>query len=157
MATDHSLIERERDAAQPDAALVQEYRIYVAGDNVLVLSDDQKEFLAGLLEHEFVDNIADALVATASDRMELKRWKVENKPVADFLFELAIKNQLRALQADVNYAGLRDGNTAVILGWDGASRRVTLSHEDWWNGAEGMLCLVLGLGPGGVRGQGVEA
>jgi hypothetical protein len=137
--TDHLAMERDRALAIPEPETIEVYREYAAGDNVLALSEEQNHFLAGLLDHPFVDNIADALIATASDRMTFKRWKVDDAKVASFLFRLMVMNQIGGKQSDVHYAALRDGNTCVLLGWDVLAQRVTITHEEWWNGETGMF------------------
>lgn len=137
--TIHQRIDTDRAHALPYPEIVEVYRQYAAGDNGLVLSDQQNAILAGLLAHPFVDNISDTVLASASDRMEFTRWHVEDTPVSDFLHLLAARNTIPALGADVHYSFLRDGNTTVLLEWDNDRQAVRISHQPWWNGVSGMF------------------
>ena len=146
----HAKLEREREAAMPDAADLMVWRNYARGRQDQPLSADQKRHLAGLTKHRFADNVCHKVLAIGASRLELTGFAVENQAVQAFLADLWTKTHLADLQYDIHYATLRDGNHAALLGWrvaegvdeDGdaiQTGRATIQRERWWDGASGMF------------------
>jgi len=146
----HERLERERDAAMPEAAELKVWREYSRGRQSQPLSADQKRHLAGLTTHRFADNVCHKVLAIGASRLELTGFTVDNEPVRTFLAGLWTKSHLADLQYDAHYATYRDGNHAALLGWqvtdgvngDGAptrTGRVTIQRERWWDGTAGVF------------------
>jgi len=146
----HAKIEREREAALPEAAALAVFRNYAQGKQDQPLSADQKRHLAGLTKHRFADNVCHKVLAIGASRLELTGFAVDNQAVQTFLADLWTKTHLADLQYDIHYATLRDGNHAALLGWrvaeglDGDGNeiqtgRVVIQRERWWDGASGMF------------------
>jgi hypothetical protein len=150
----HDRVKRDRTAALPEADKVQDYRNYAEGVHCGTLSSDQRNFLHGVVSHDFADNVCDLVLTTAASRLELTAFRVDSDPVQTFLDELFTKNQLGDLSFDVHYRTPRDGNHAVGLRWlpddapmviddadieipvTRAGGRVTIHHEPWWDGKD---------------------
>lgn len=131
-------ITRDRQAAQPDARTIVDYRRYIKGDQYgLELSDEQQAILTGVLHFQFADNICHPIVATAADRLWLDGFAVADADVSTWLEEFRATAQLDSVAADAHYGVLRDGNGAALLGWNDETQRVSLSYEPWWDGSEG--------------------
>jgi len=147
------MIEREREAAFPNANQVVEFRRYVAGDHDGTIGYEQKQILGGAAKHPFADNVADMVIAATAARLDLTGFRVPDDAVAEFLADdLFVRNQLGDLAYDCHYATARDGNHAVTLNWEADERattpstaggptngRVTLHLEDWWDGNVGIF------------------
>ena len=135
--TIHTRIEAERKAALPHAEQIKVFRAYAKGKQRGTLTAGQQRILRGLLGQKFADNICKRILAELRNRLRLARFEVPNAAVLAALESLFVLNQLGAFSAAVHWAMLRDGNTAVSLGWLGG--RVRLSRERWWNGKTGMF------------------
>lgn len=133
----HKEIAEERKAALPAAEDVRKFRAYTRGRQRSTLEYGQTKILQGVLGNLYCDNICKRIVVETRNRLELVRYSVTNDPVLLFLHDLWIKNKMAALQASVHFAMLRDGNSAVTLGW--AEDRVSILRELWWNGSTGIF------------------
>lgn len=146
MATDprtgndlHGDIERERDAALPDARLVSRFRAYYRGRQRGTLTTAQQQLLHGVTGNRFADNVCKKIITEGANRLELLRYEVSNAGVRDFLADLYTKNTLADVSGDVHVATLRDANSGLSLAWDAARTGVTLHRERWWDGMTGLF------------------
>jgi hypothetical protein len=141
----HTLIEAERKAAQPDAAMVSRFRAYSRGRQRGTLTPGQARILRGLLENLFADNVCGMVLDQVAARLQLARFAVEGdeaSATAAAAVETALRQiwttaQIPALAGAAHYAALRDGNHAIALGYDAG--RVRLARERWWNGKSGIF------------------
>lgn len=146
-------ITERRAADQPDAKTVQTYRAYAEGRHNDVLSTDQKRLLEQRTSHDMTDNVLDLILKTTASRLKLTGWEVseetprrisdgsaveqgEVEQVTAFLDGLWRMNRLPRLQYETHYAELRDGQSAISLGW--RNGRVHLWREPWWDGEAGV-------------------
>jgi hypothetical protein len=154
----HEQIDRERGTTQPNAADLETYRLYAAGEHTSTLTPRQKAILGGASRQPYSDNVADMVIAAWSNRLKLRGFHCEDEGVQTFLDEFYTHNQLASMSYDINYAVGRDGNHAVILRWlpDDAppmeesdneeppipprvtGGQVTAHNEDWWDGKQGV-------------------
>jgi hypothetical protein len=113
----HAAIDRDREIAVPDAALIREYRAYSMGFQAAVLTAEQRTSLGSLVCHPLVDNVADLVLAAAAARLEFTGYAVDDDAVREYLATVVTKNWLRDIQFDVHYRALRDGNHYLGLQW----------------------------------------
>jgi hypothetical protein len=137
----HSQIQADREAAFPkgEAPLVNTYRRYTRGRQNQTLTTEQVSLLKGVLGNRFCDNICKLVVSETANRLELLRFSVADDNVDTFLNTFFVKNALADFSSDVHFSTVRDGNFAVVLGWDSATGRVILNKEQWWNGKTGIF------------------
>jgi Phage portal protein, SPP1 Gp6-like len=137
----HEEIDDTRERESPDVTSTEKIRNYVAGDQVQVLSADQKKILGKRVSNVTADNVLKLIVSTAAARLEFKGWTVNSDPVHEFLSMMFLTSRMAKLQYDTHFALLRDGNTALSLRWKGGGSpgdgRVTVHRENWWDGIEG--------------------
>lgn len=118
------------------------HRLYAEGkrDSRQNLTDRERTFLEGILKSRFTDNICNLIIATASDRLILERFQVDDDKTQLWLDEdLYIKNKIGALNGETHYATLRDGNFCLYPWWSARANRVVVFEEQWWDGLSGMF------------------
>lgn len=139
---DHKQITKDRLLAFPreSADAIRYHRLYAKGQRSnLVLTDRERVYLQGILKSRFTDNICNLIIATASDRLVLEGFQVEDKGVQTWLDEdLYIKNRIGALNGDTHYATLRDGNYCLYPWWSARRNRIIIFREEWWDGKSGI-------------------
>jgi hypothetical protein len=154
----HEQIDRQRRDAAPMGGswkkeagsweTIREFRDYARGRQRKTLNQDQIRIMSALLKHDFSDNVLKLILETHANRLRVARFDVDDENVADFLYDLWVKNQFPDLFSDALYATLRDGNHAIGLAWKAADRpgtfyggRVVLTRERWWNGEDGVFVM----------------
>jgi hypothetical protein len=60
----HKSIEKQREAALPEAHLVRRYRAYARGNQPIKLTEAERRCVAGILGNRFCDNIVGKVLAT---------------------------------------------------------------------------------------------
>lgn len=139
---DNVQITKDRLAAFPrvEAQSIAGHRLYAKGKKSnLVLTDRERVYLEGIIKSRFTDNICNLIIATASDRLVLESFKVEDDTVQTWLDEdLYIKNRIGALNGDTHYGTLRDGNYCLYPWWSVRRNRVIIFREEWWDGKSGI-------------------
>jgi hypothetical protein len=113
----HDVIDADREAALPDAAMVREYRNYAAGMHATRLTVDQSAYVGALIAHPLIDNASDLVLTTAASRLEFTGYAVASPTVQTWLDEFVVKNGLRDRQYEAHYRTLRDGNHYLALAW----------------------------------------
>lgn len=135
-------ITEERNAAQPDAVLLKDYRDYLRGIQLDPRTQAQRAMFPELEKHAFCDNVCRRVIVTPANRLTIARFDVDGAGAAtdrikEYLAKTAMLNRLSAFVTSVNVATVRDGDHAVALRWrDGATRYI---REKWWNGEEGIF------------------
>lgn len=123
---------------------VDVFRRYVDGDHRANLTAEMRNLLriadAGSL-NEFNDNHIDTIVQTMSDRLRVTAIEGDNTEASAWSATLLELNRFDGLQIDVHEAAIRDGDTYVLVAWDNEAKRVTLTHEEAWDGSSGMLAI----------------
>jgi hypothetical protein len=145
----HKSIEREREAALPEASLVRKYRAYARGNQPIKLTPAERECVAGILGNRFCDNIVAKVLSTVSTRLRFARWTFDagseavTKSALDALTSVRQKNNLLGLAHQVHWSMLRDGDCALMVSWkngEGAkSGRAVLTREPFWDGQTGVF------------------
>ena len=153
--TIHEEIKRRREETIPWHQEVKVYRDYAVGQQLVTLSSEMRRQVEGVDNHDFCENVCDKVIATVASRAELLGFEVgkvgepatggAEKKVAQFLDEFWIKNRMPATSYANNYATIRDGNHAIILGWkvtqNQLGRRkgtVTAHLAPFWDGNLGV-------------------
>lgn len=121
------------------------YRDFYDGEQGVELSDRQKEYLTGRgdsLDTESFGNICKRVVNVPNDRLMLQANGIAPAdPDAD-VYSATVTDwwnalQLESRQKDVYEASLRDGNVAVIVGWDG--EKPTFTPNLVYDGTTGLV------------------
>lgn len=135
----HEQIRIDRLTYRDDPNEIRVFRSYAKGKHVIILTPKQKIILRNLLGNRFCYNVSHQIIAEARDRLDMQRWHCENTAVEKWVQDLYSHAKLKARQNQVHYDALRDGNTAVAVGWDAARKQVQLYREDWWDGERGIF------------------
>lgn len=112
----HAKLERQRNEVCTPAAnkKLKKFRAYALGQQDVVLTREQRNVLKAILGNSFSDNVCRKILSVHTGRAELLRFGCEDKEVEDWLMnELWLKNRYNAMQSQITYATLRDGNTCV--------------------------------------------
>lgn len=136
-------VEEQRNAAQPNADRLTEFRDYARGIQPTALTPGQARILANLLGHLYTDNLCKLALRALRDPLRIQRFTVagDGQPAADvqeFVETAASLTGIPVLARRVHWAMLRDGDTAVGLAWHAPSKRVLIRREAWWNGTTGV-------------------
>ena len=138
----NSQITHERESAQPEAALLKDYRAYMRGAQLDPRTTQQRAMFPMLETHAYCDNVCRRVVLTPTNRLSIARFDVAGEGAAtdaikEFIATAHVLNRFKALTTAINVATVRDGDHAVQLRWvNGAPRFV---RQAWWNGEEGMF------------------
>lgn len=145
----HKSIEKQREAALPEAQLVRRYRAYARGNQPIKLTEAERRCVAGILGNRFCDNIVGKVLSTVSTRLRFSRWTYDagsetaTKSALDFLTTVRQKNNLLGLAHQVHWSMLRDGDCALMVSWkngsDAKSGRAVLTREPFWDGQTGVF------------------
>ena len=145
----HKSIERDREAALPEAHLVRRYRAYARGNQPIKLTETERKCVAGILGNRFCDNIVGKVLSTVSTRLRFARWTYDagsettTRSALDFLTGIRQKNSLLGLAHQVHWSMLRDGDCALMMTWKNGSNasngRVMLTREPFWDGQSGVF------------------
>ncbi len=137
--TIHERLERERKAANPEAAMLADFRNYARGHQKGTLTAAQQRILRGVVGRRFCDNVCKMILQAVTARVQLARFEVSDKTVEDWLRDFWTLMSLPVLANQTHWAALRDGNHAVALSWDKEANRVRLVRERWWDGKNGIF------------------
>jgi hypothetical protein len=145
----HKSIEKQREAALPEAHLVRRYRAYARGNQPIKLTEAERRCVAGILGNRFCDNIVGKVLATVSTRLRFSRWTYDagteatTKSALDFLTSVRQKNNLLGLAHKIHWSMLRDGDCALMVSWkngdDNKQGRAVLTREPFWDGQTGVF------------------
>ena len=137
--TIHQRIDRERKAAFPKPQILKEFRNYARGVQRSTLTAEQQAALRGVTGRRFCDNVCKMVLLSATQRLQLARFEVEDDAVLQWLVQFWTLTNLPTLSNQVHWATLRDGNHAVSLTWDNEKEHVRLAREKWWDGKTGIF------------------
>lgn len=145
----HKSIDKQREAALPEAHLVRRYRAYARGNQPIKLTPAERECVEGILGNRFCDNIVAKVLSTVSTRLRFARWTYDagseaaTKTALDALTGVRQKNNLLGLTHQVHWSMLRDGDCALMVSWKNGesakSGRVMLTREPFWDGQTGVF------------------
>lgn len=95
-------------------------RRYYDGDQEVELTDRLKEFLGDELRTgpEFRVNLVKAIIDIVLEKLHVKSFDCTDTEQAKLVWEWWTKNRMDAIQEDVYEAGLRDGESFIIIDWD---------------------------------------
>jgi hypothetical protein len=102
---------------------IQQARDYYAGEHALVLTDRQREFLGIKSGGRFAVNYCEAIVNAVAERLIVSGVKASNVALAAWAWETWTANRMDGVQMDVHQAAIRDGETFVMVDWDGDQGR----------------------------------
>lgn len=124
---------RAAHASQQDEERdIATFRDFFEGDQGVKLSDRQKEYLSR--DVDSFGNICKRTVNIIKDRLEIDEEGIrptepEGEAYAGEATRWWSEAMLGTLQKDLYEASLRDGNTALIVGWDEVEGRPTFKHN----------------------------
>lgn len=102
---------------------VQQARDYYAGEHALSLTDRQREFLGIKSGGRFAANYCETVVNALSERLIVSGVTSQDPSVAAWASATWNGNRMDGLHGDVHQAAIRDGETFVMVDWDGANKR----------------------------------
>lgn len=124
------------------AQKVQLYRDYADGEHRASLTKEMRAMLrldASASGAPFNLNHCDNIVSTMADRLELTQIEADNDAGTEWAQNLLQFNRIDGIQLGVHEAAIRDGDTFVMVSFDNAAGRARFSHEEAFDGTEGML------------------
>lgn len=136
-------------AQEEEEAAIQTYRDYYEGEQGVLLTDRQKEYLTENLTS--FGNVCKRTVGIPKDRLELKPDGIAAadtaaQPYADMVTSWwsapnddTGEADINTLQKDVYEASLRDSSVAVIVGWDDSLARPTFTPNLIYDGETGLI------------------
>lgn len=134
----HEQIDTYRDAAASDVP--PDVREYYDGDQPIVVSPEQQYALGDRANRALIENMIQRCVDTIAGRLLFDRFVcADDLDVQGALQDFATKNHFDRRVITNTVRALVDGNAANSLAWDANAGRVTVHHEHWWDGEEGMF------------------
>jgi hypothetical protein len=136
-------------AQEEEEAAIQTYRAFFDGEQGVLLTDRQKEYLTETVES--FGNVCKRTVAIPKDRLELKPDGIAAADSTSQAYADAVTGwwtaanddtgeaDMNTLQKDVYTASLRDSNVAVIVGWDDHLNRPTFTPNLIYDGETGLI------------------
>lgn len=131
-----------QSAQEEEEEKIQTYRDFFEGEQGVKLTGRQKEYLSQ--EVESFGNVCKRVVGIVKDRLELGEEGISavdagGQPYATTVTGWWSANGLGSKQKELYEAGLRDGNVALIVGWDPAERRPTFTSNLVYDGETGLI------------------
>ena len=135
----------DRDRFRPITDSVVRFREYAAGKHLVILTDQQKSILRGILSNDFCDNITHQVLSEGTDRLNFTGWDISNDsdgddddnmptdPTKNLLDDTYNKQRIDDRSAAVHYDAQRDADTALGIGWDDINKRACIYRESWWD------------------------
>lgn len=134
------------------AEKVELYRDYADGEHRASLTPEMRAMLRiqtevtrrnadGTVEagSPFNLNHMDNVITTMADRLTLTGIDGDNKQVSEWIQGVLERNRIDGLQIGVHEGALRDADTFVMVAFDNETGSVTFSHEEAFDGVQGML------------------
>lgn len=121
---------------------IKQYREFYGGEQGLILTDRQKEYI--LTAPESLGNICKRVVNVPKDRLLLEDSGIaaasdDGQAYADTVTDWWQEADLGAMQKEVYSASLRDGQTAIIVDYDIEEGRPKFVHNLVYDGAAGLV------------------
>ena len=136
-------------ATQDEDDALQVYRAFFEGEQGVLLTDRQKEYLVQAVDS--LGNICKRTVSIPKDRLELKPDGIASADSTGQAYADAVTEwwtaanddtgeaDINTLQKDVYEASLRDSSVAVIVGWDDSQARPTFTPNLIYDGETGLI------------------
>jgi hypothetical protein len=118
---------------------IARYRRYVEGAHDAKLTNEMRQMLRIEKGQDFNANYCETVVDTMADRLAVSKMDADTTEGSAWAAEVMQANRFDGLQMDVHPAAVGDGDTFVMVAWDGAARRVLLAHEPAFDGEVGMI------------------
>jgi hypothetical protein len=118
------------------------FREYADGEHRAKLTPEMKKMLRIDPDDEsspFAINHMDNLIQTVADRLNLTGIKGSSDAATAWITGLGTRNRLQALELEISESSLRDGDTYVLASWDNDAGEVRWTHEEAFDGTEGMI------------------
>ncbi len=118
---------------------VARYRRYADGDHDNKLTDEMRDALriGRRDDYTFTTNYMPVVINALASRVSVSSIISNSDAVNEWAQELLDLNLFDRLQDSVHRAAIRDGNTFVLVWWDG--QRVRLTHEEAFDGTTGVI------------------
>lgn len=117
-------------------------RRYADGDHDAKLTEEMKAMLRVAKRQAgapFNINHCENIIQTVVDRLELSTVETDNTEATAWCQDVLDVNRVDGLQLSLSEAAIRDGNTFVLAYWDNEAGEVAWSHEDAYDGIDGMI------------------
>lgn len=117
-------------------------REYADGDHAMKLTPEMREMLRLPPDAEgapFAVNHCGNIVATPADRLEVTSLDASKPEGSAWIQEMLDSNRFDQLQIDLHEAAITDGNTFVLAEFDSELGEVVLTHEQAYDGIEGVI------------------
>lgn len=116
------------------------YRDYYNGDQEVMLTERQKQFLELKPHQHFSANYCQLVVDELARRMTVRGFEAgpQQGGLDGKLWEWWQWGRMDAKQKSVHASAVRDGDTYVIVGWDWEKGRPTYHHNMAYDGNEGV-------------------
>ena len=121
------------------ASMVTQYRRYHDGTNDARLTDEMKKALRIETGAEFGVNYCQKVINTLSDRLTLTGVSSSDAKSTEWASAVLDANRIDGLQISVHDSALIDAITYVFVDWDNDKQQVRLTHEQAFNGTEGII------------------
>lgn len=126
---------------------VQLYRDYADGEHRAKLTDEMRNMLRlpSKASSAFNLNHCDNILTAMADRLSLARMDATGETdtatedAAQWAQQVLTDNAVDGLQIGVHEAAIRDGDTFLMLSFNNVTGQVEFSHEEAFNGVEGMM------------------
>ena len=118
------------------AAKYAQFRDYYAGEHLTQLTKRMRAFLELKTDQEFSLNFCPIVVDSLAEKLKVAKFECD--PDADLLAEWWKLNRMDAQQAVVHLAGVRDGDTYVLVEWDNEKKRPRFTQENAYDGTQGL-------------------
>lgn len=112
------------------------FRDYYEGEHATQLTARIKAFLELTSDQDFSLNFCPIVVDALAERLKVSGVQCDEQD--DVLWDWWRKNRMDALQGVVHRAGVRDGDTYVLVEYDAAKGRPRFSYEPAYDGSSGM-------------------
>jgi hypothetical protein len=115
----------------------KKYREYYDGEHGTQLTARQRRYLQIKDGQEFNVNLCAVVVDALAERLKVTGFVADEDQAAQF-WEWWTDNRMDGVQNDAHTAGVRDGDTYVIVEWDNEEERPTFCHELAYDGTDGV-------------------
>lgn len=118
------------------------FKDYFDGDHRSYLTPEMADMLRAGQEaagSSFSMNHMEKMVTTVTNRLKLTGVNSDNSEASTWAAGVMEANRIDGLQTGVYDAALRDADTFILAEWDNQFKRVRWSHEDAFDGIEGMV------------------
>lgn len=120
------------------AAKYAMFRDYYEGQHETQLTARMRKFLELKVGQEFSLNACPIVVDSLAERLKVAGFECEDEKQADTFRDWWTASRMDAAQAVVHLAGVRDGDTYILVEWDNDKARPVFTQENAYDGLQGM-------------------